>query len=476
MKPYIFKINFLQSLLGLTALVFTFFTSCDTAIPDDIVKVGPLVVSATKTDVVLKQKNSLTTTALSFSWTTGTNSGTGASISYRLELDKKGNNFAKAIGFNMDKGTYSKSFSTEELNDSLLSHWNFTPGSVAELEARVVSTIYSSPQTSETSPIITILATPYQPVSKTLYLYGSASPKGTDLNNAIRLSPQTDPTIFVYQGMLNAGTLKFITTLGVEIPSYNMGSDTTKIVSRTAVSQPNDLFTIKLSGVYRIEISLLDLTASITKINYPAYGDVYLVGTSAPNGNDFTKATKLTQSADNPFVFTYQGVLKTGGFKFSVNTNADGNQDMFMRTDETHFYVHQGGTIGDDQWSISKKGFYTIILNQQDNTLSIYREKLYMVGSATPIGWTIANATQMNEDVTDGCIFTYSGPMVAGEFKLPVNRNSDWGQDMYMKTDDTHMYRHIGGQADDKKWTISTAGNYIITANIETLSFSFVKQ
>jgi len=476
MKPYIFKINFLQSLLGLTALVFTFFTSCDTAIPDDIVKVGPLVVSATKTDVVLKQKNSLTTTALSFSWTTGTNSGTGASISYRLELDKKGNNFAKAIGFNMDKGTYSKSFSTEELNDSLLSHWKFTPGSAAELEARVVSTIYSSPQTSETSPIITILATPYQPVSKTLYLYGSASPKGTDLNNAIKLSPQTDPTIFVYQGMLNAGTLKFITTLGVEMPSYNMGSDTTKIVSRTAVSQPNDLFTIKFSGVYRIEISLLDLTASITKINYPAYGDVYLAGTSAPNGNDFTKATKLTQSADNPFVFTYQGVLKTGGFKFSVNTNADGNQDMFMRTDETHFYVHQGGTIGDDQWSISKKGFYTIILNQQDNTLSIYREKLYMVGNATPIGWTIANATQMNEDVTDGCIFTYIGPMVAGEFKLPVNRNSDWGQDMYMKTDDTHMYRHIGGQADDKKWTISTAGNYIITANIETLSFSFVKQ
>jgi phenolic acid decarboxylase len=149
---------------------------------------------------------------------------------------------------------------------------------------------------------------------------------------------------------------------------------------------------------------------------------------------------------------------------------------MFMRTDETHFYIHQGGTTGDDQWPISKKGFYTIILNQQDNTLSIYREKLYMVGSATPIGWTIANATQMNEDVTDGCIFIYSGPMVAGEFKLPVNRNSDWGQDMYMKTDDTHMYRHIGGQADDKKWTISTAGNYTITANIETLSFSFVKQ
>ena len=99
-----------------------------------------------------------------------------------------------------------------------------------------------------------------------------------------------------------------------------------------------------------------------------------------------------------------------------------------------------------------------------------------MVGSATPIGWTITNAIQMTEDATDGCIFTYTGPMVAGEFKLPVNRNSDWGQDMYMRTDDSHMYRHIGGQADDKKWTINAAGNYVITANLETLSISFIKQ
>ena len=99
-----------------------------------------------------------------------------------------------------------------------------------------------------------------------------------------------------------------------------------------------------------------------------------------------------------------------------------------------------------------------------------------MVGSATTIGWTITNAIQLTEDPTDGCIFTYTGPMVAGEFKFPVNRNSDWGQDMYMRTDDSHMYRHIGGQADDNKWSITSAGTYIVTANLETLSISFIKQ
>jgi len=470
------KIKIYSVFLLVCLLTTVLFTSCEQNLPNDVAKAGQLAVSATKSELVLSQKNSLTTTALNFSWTTGTNNGTGASISYSLQLDIKGNNFSKALSLNMGKGIYSRSFTVEELNDSLLSHWNCAPGTAAELEVRVISTIYSSPQSSETSTNISLKATPYQPVSKTLYLYGTASPKGTDLNNAFQLIPQTDPTVFVYQGMLNVGTLKFITTKGQEIPSYNMGADTTKIVYRTDAGQANNLFIIKSSGVYRVEISLLDLTASVTKINYPAYSEVYISGTASPNGSDLTKATKLTQSTTNPFVFSYQGVLKAGSFKFPVNTNAAGNQDMFMRIDDTHFYTHQGGTAGDDQWTIPKKGFYTVTLNQQDNTLAIYREKLYMVGDATPIGWTITSALQMTEDDTDGCIFSYTGPMLVGGFKFPVNRNSDWGQDMYMRTDDTHMYRHIGGQADDKKWTISTAGNYVITANLETLSLSFVKQ
>ena len=470
-KIKIFSIFLLQCLL-----TTVFFTSCEQNLPNDIAKAGTLAVSATKSELVLNQKNSQTTTALNFSWTTGTNNGTGASISYILQVDIKGNNFSKALSLNLGKGIYSRSFTVEELNDSLLRHWDCIPGTAANLEVRVVSTIYSSPQNSETSAVVSLKVTPYQPVSKTLYLYGTASPKANDLISPLGFKEQTDPTVFEYQGMLNAGTLKFITTKGQEIPSYNMGADTTKIVYRTDSGQPNNLFTIKSAGVYRVEISLLDLTASVTKINYPAYGEVYLSGTAAPNGTDLTKATKLTQSTTNPFVFSYQGVMKAGSFKFPVNTNPAGNQDMFMRTDDTHFYTHQGGTAGDDPWTIAKKGFYTITLNQQDNTLTIYREKLYMVGDATSIGWTITNAIQMTEDVTDGCIFSYTGPMLVGGFKFPVNRNSDWGQDMYMRTDDTHMYRHIGGQADDKKWTISTAGNYVITANLETLSLSFVKQ
>jgi hypothetical protein len=44
-----------------------------------------------------------------------------------------------------------------------------------------------------------------------------------------------------------------------------------------------------------------------------------------------------------------------------------------------------------------------------------------------------------------------------------------------MRTDDTHMYLHIGGASDDNKWTISSDGNYVIDANVETLSISIQK-
>jgi hypothetical protein len=469
------KLNIYSIILLACLLTTGLFTSCDQNLPDNIAKAGALALTASKSTVELNQKYS-STEAIGLTWTTGTNHNTGASISYLIQIDKKGNNFSKAITQDMGKGIYAKSFSVGTLNDSLLTRWGSTPGTAIDLEARVISTIYSTSSVNDTSAVITISITPYQPVSKTLYIIGDASPKGWSADNALVLTPQSDPTVFVYQGTLAVGSFKFITTKGQFLPSYNKGADSTKIIYLTDNSQPDGQFSIKSAGVYKVVVNLLDLSISFGKLDMPAYNDIYMVGSAAPNGWDIANATKLTQSTSNPFIFTYQGGMQAGEFKFPVNRNTDWGQDMFEKVDDTHMYLHVGGTAGDDKWTIAKKGYYTITLNQLDNTISIYREKLYMVGSATPIGWTITNAIEMTEDATDGCIFNYSGPMVAGEFKFPVNRNSDWGQDMYQRVDDTHMYRHIGGQADDKKWNIITDGNYVIKANIETLALSFVKQ
>ena len=466
----------LYARFGLLAAIIILITSCTKYDDFKIQMAVPLTLTATKSEIVLTQKNAAKS-GMDFTWTTGTNQGTGASISFQLQIDKNGNSFANPVSFDLGKGIYVKSIKTEELNGYLLNKWNIAPNTVARFDARVVATISASPEIKDISPVISFSATPYLPVSKTLYLHGNSSPNGWNTDNAIPLNPSaSDATVFIYQGMLNAGDLKFITALGQLLPSYQKGADDSHIIYRTLDSQPDNKFAIGTTAVYKVTVSLLDLTVSIVKMDLPPYSTIYMVGSAAPNGWDIGNATQLVQNADNPYEFTYSGVMQAGEFKFPVNRNGDWGQDMYEKTDDSHMYLHKGGSSGDDKWTIAKKGYYTLTLSLLDNTISISRLKLYMVGSATPIGWSIDKAVELTENATDGCIFNYTGPMVAGEFKFPVNRDGSWGQNMYERTDDTHMYLHIGGASDDNKWTIITAGDYVINANVETLSISYQKQ
>jgi len=438
---------------------------------------GPLSLSTTSSEITLNEKNA-GNTAVSFNWTTGTNEGAGSSISYRLQVDKKGNNFsAKAISFDLGKTVYTKSFSVVELNDSLLKHWSFGADVTGYLEARVITTIHSTPEQQDISNVVTMAVVPYLPVSTELYMIGDATRTGWDVNKATKLTPFAEkPHTFIYKGTLSVGELSFITVLGQQLPAYGKGADNGQLVYKTKDPLSVSKFKIIEPGTYKISLNLLDLTILISKWDEPAYSQIFIVGPASPNGWDITNATELVQNKDNPFIFTYTGVLNKGEFKFPVNRNGDWGQDMYMKVDETHMYIHHGGDPDDNKWSNKKKGYYKVTLNLKDLTMTMEQTKLYFVGNATPVKWDITSAIAMEEDATNGCLFTYSGPMVAGEFKFPVNRNSDWAQDMYMKIDNAHMYLHHGGDEDDNKWVLTEAGNYVIKANIELLTVDILKQ
>lgn len=177
----------LYSMIGLITALFMLLSSCEQYDEFKIAPAAPLALSAAKSSIVLTQKEAAGS-GVDFTWTTGTNQGTGASISYLLQVDKKGNNFASPVNFEMGKGIYAKSLKVEELNNYLLNTWKAAPNVVTQLDARVVATIYSNPETKETSPEIIFSVTPYMPVSKTLYLIGNASPNGWDVNKALALN------------------------------------------------------------------------------------------------------------------------------------------------------------------------------------------------------------------------------------------------------------------------------------------------
>lgn len=441
----------------------------------------PVAISVSNNDIDLTQKQA-DAEAVSFMWTTGTNMGTGSSISYTLELGLAGNDFASAMSYNMGKAVYQKTFTHKELNTLLLDHFGVAGDAAAELEARITANVAAEevePQTA-TSQLNVVS---YEPVSETLYLIGDAAPNGWSADAATALTPDpSDPTTFTYQGPLSAGELKFITDMGQFMPSYNKGADNNTLVYRNDDTQPDDKFVIEEGGIYAIELNLVDLTISIEKQAGPAYDVLYMVGDATPNGWDIANAIEMTQNPDNLFQFTWEGVLTPGEFKIPVNRNSDFGQDMFMPEpdDPTNVYLHNGGDPDDNKWQIESENYYTVTLDLSNMTISIKPFELYIVGSASPNGWDIGNAIQLTQDPDNWYIFTYEGELTAGEFKFPVNRNSDWGQDMYMRdpADDTKMYRHIGGEEDDRKWTIADGedGSYILTLNVQDLTIDIQKQ
>ncbi|MFO7668326.1 MAG: SusF/SusE family outer membrane protein [Bacteroidales bacterium] len=442
----------------------------------------PVSLSVSEADLVLNQKTSANT-ALSFNWTRGSNKATGSSIYYTLEIDQAEKNFSTSLIFDKGKGVFEQSFTGKDLNDLIAETWDIDAGSAVNLEARIIAKTSHEAVEDDISDVISFNVTTYKPVSKTLYFMGDAAPNGWNASKATPMIPDADdPTTFRYQGDLNPGQLKFITVLGTFLPSYQKGEDEYSLLYRTDDTQPNVNFEIAEKGKYNITMNLVDLTIRIELVTGPGYDVLYIFGTANPEGPDIENALEMMPNPDNLFKFNFDGVLKPGEFTIAVNKNADLGQDIFMRDpdDSSKVYLHTGGDPDHSSWIISEENLHSVKLNLSNYTISIEPLKLYIIGSATSVGWNIGDAIELEQDPTDWYIWRFQGPLTAGEFKFPVNRQFDWAQDMYMKDpgDPSKMYRHTGGEEDDEKWvfTEADAGNYLLTLNVLDLTIDIQKQ
>jgi hypothetical protein len=455
-------------------------------LPDQVNDV--LTLSVSSNNLILNEKEA--SLAFEFNWTTGSNYGTGASIEYIFQLDKKGNYFSNVVTINMGKSVYSQSYNYSTLNDLLLSEWSLGYNESGTFESRVIAIVAGDLVAPDTSNVVEINFTTYEPVTTELYIFGSATEVSWDIANAIELEPDnTDPTIFTFTGNLSKGTFKFPVNRNADFGQDMYMRDTTesdssKMYLHHGGDADDNQWEITNGGKYTITVSLLDLTIVLEKYEGFTLDALYIIGDATEAGWDIANAIELTKNPDNINQFIFDGLLVPGNFKFPLNRDTDWGQDMFMRditsVDSSKIYLHNGGDADDNQWTITQKGWYRIIVDVSELTIGIENLELYIVGDATSIGWTITSALQLEQDSENPYIFTFNGDLTSGEFKFPVNRNSDWGQDMYMRNPDdaTKMYRHTGGASDDNKWTINAedAGSYILTLNVKDLTINIAKQ
>lgn len=235
-----------------------------------------------------------------------------------------------------------------------------------------------------------------------------------------------------------------------------------------------------------MKTNLLKLAAvfMVLMLSTSMYADklLCLIGDATNGGWDRGNASPMIQDATNPAVFYYNAWLDAGNFKFILENNDGSFLPTWNKEDDTHIIKRTSSSDADNQFSIATSGNYSITVDTLNLTISISAmsetEKIpfntvFITGDATPANWTITDAIQLTKSGTYPNEFTYSGHLYTGDFKFPVNRNSGWGQDFFMKVSDTEM---VLQNSPDSKWTITEEGNYNITMNTKTLAISIVKQ
>ena len=441
----------------------------------------PLAITASKDNLVLDAQNP-ESEAIKFTWTSGTNYGTGLAIDYTFEMDKEGGNFENGVIINIGRNIYEQSFKNENFNNLLLEKFGIKPDQEAVIQYRIKAKVADEAIAEEISPVGNLDIKTHLPISSKLYIVGSAAPNGWDASLATPFNLVSNATkSFSWTGILNAGEFKLITTLGEFLPSYNKGEELSKndnervykMTLRQAESDADDKFEIIESGTYNIQVNLVTMAMVITKKEGPEYSQLWFVGHATDWG-----FTEMTVDPADPFVFHFNADLSKGGeFKIGAANNFD-SSTVFLRPEVnetpegTGLKVVKWAGEPDNKWKING-GTYKIKLDTKEMTIDIVPytpyPTIYMIGDASPAGWNIDGATPMTTEST--YISTWTGNLNKGELKFSLDKKSDWTGDWFLASKDginpsgseEQMIYSKNGANPDNKWKIEEAGTYSIT-------------
>jgi hypothetical protein len=481
----------------LLLLVVAIFTSCKKEQVAGQVSTKPNL-TASAASVVLNRANAANA-ALNLNWTAASVKGMNGSVTYFLQWDRKGNNFANASNIKIGRDSLKVNYTQVALNNLFAT---LPVETATEVELRIVSATSDGSVSPFYSNVVGLTVTTYSqtipsPYSQ-LWMVGDATPKGWDIGNATPMVQDgTDPYVFSYTGPLVAGEFKIATVKdfggAFYRPLSNHPALTETAVQVTSGDPDNKwLITAATAGNYKVTLNLHSNTISIVSSDAPKapFGKLWLLGDATPGGWSLDNATPMSVDGGDSFIFTWTGPLVAGDFKIAtaLNFSAPFYRPKTNAPDLSASDVQLNAGDPDNKWHISQASTYKITLNLRTNSISIVNTvvttppytQLWIVGDATPNGWDIVNATPLVKSAADPFIFTYIGALVAGEFKIATIK--DFGGKFYRPTENhpalSATLIQLNSGDPDNKWQVGTseAGNYKVTLNMRELSITIAKQ
>ena len=341
-----------------------------------------------------------------------------------------------------------------------------------------------------------------------MYLIGDGAPQNNWDLTAITSMVTTSPGVYTWTGELKDGRMKFIPYPSYE-PSYGpIAADTIEegkselalnIVTgesydmeiRTDNSMPDKSCNMT-AGRYKLTLDITGETPRLTvedgtalpdnptaPITNPGY--LYPIGDATEAGWDLNKTVPIAETEFNSGIYTTLIKLKSGSLKFLLR-NDWGRMYGATTADQPvnelgEYTVEYSDGSSDKKFMINYPSTvnYKLTINLNTNTMTIYPEKIYIIGPAmTGIDndWNFFEEKTMHSTETDG-VYSWTGELYNGQMKFFTS--NDFGSIAYGATtadvplaEGTLGIKRIAGSDDDYKFLVNNAGTYTLTLNLSS--------
>ena len=414
-----------------------------------------------------------------FSWSPSF-PGYSGTINYVIEYDSPGKNFVSPLQIAGKGGTsvYSASLNQGEMNTTALAS-GIAVGTTGKVEYRIKATTASGAVAY--SDVVNVDITTFSPVPANLYIVGDATPGGW--TNPVPLPSQRFTKLDAYKFSvtlwLNGGKNYLFLPVNGEWGKYGgIGANgTNNTAGDDFKAEGSDLKAPASDGVYQIVVDFQTNKFTVTPIPVPS--NLYIVGDATPGGwtnpvpipsQQFTPIDNVSfgivvnLTADKSYLFLpVNGEWgKFGGLGANGTNNVNGDQFK---------------AEGSDLKAPATSGLYMIIVNFATSSFTVTPytgpSNLYIVGDATPGGWTnpVPLPSQQFTQNTTG-IFQLTLPLTADKSYLLLPVNGEWGKFGGTGANNSNNVNGDSFKAEgsDLK-SPPTNGTYTITVNFFTMTF-----
>lgn len=351
-----------------------------------------------------------------------------------------------------------------------------------------------------------------------LYMVGDATPAGWSIDNPAEMTRDAnDKFVFTYHGRLRTGEMKlplakgdwgatfiYAPAAGTEINSQGVASPDISVRK----GGDDHKWHVTEAGIYTLTINLRERTIRavyegaepVLPLTTTTLG---FIGDATPAGWSDASATMFTKVSDSPLQFTFAGHLGLGEFKLVTDaTVLQGYQGPYVQAPEAGVTLsHEGASkagmvLGgeDHKWRVTEAGTYQLRFDLTSRTITVESfvadptvdpwetETLYGIGDALR-GWDIGGAQPFKQVAAH--TFVYAGELKAGSFKLMATNTGSFGtkeKDWFYASGAGVTISDLGvsspavvagdGTSADNQWSVSRAGNYVLTLDMQTHQIS----